>query len=225
VRGTAAGVGASWFPLLEQAGHVVHTPTLTGLGDRAHLARADISLDQHAQDVVALLEMEDLRDVTLVGHSYGGAVIGIAAARARTRIRQLIYLDAFVPERGSRVIDYLLPLDRREAIVKAGEASGYVAAIPPQALGVTDLKDVEWINARLARQPYTAFSQPMMVDLPADLPRGYIACTQPASGSFGQFAAKFKTDPAWRYQELATGHNAMIIAPALLARTLMDWAG
>jgi pimeloyl-ACP methyl ester carboxylesterase len=94
-------------PLLTAAGHRVYTPTLTGLGDRAHLARPDVNLDTHIQDVVAFLEMEDLRDVMLVGHSYAGMVISAVAERARPRLRSLVYLDAFVPENGKRMIDYI----------------------------------------------------------------------------------------------------------------------
>jgi pimeloyl-ACP methyl ester carboxylesterase len=211
-------------PLLVQAGHAVHMPTLTGLGERAHLSRPGVDLELHVQDVLALLEAEDLNDVTLVGHSYGGFVIAAVAQRARPRLKQLIYLDAFVPEAGQRVIDYLLPLDRRQAIVKAGEQSGYVAPIPPQAHGVTDAQDIAWITPRLARQPFATFTQPMPAAADALLPRSYIACAQSAGGSFGPFATRLKDDPAWRFRELATGHNAMIIAPQLLACTLMEWA-
>lgn len=211
-------------PLLVQAGHAVYVPTLTGLGERAHLSRPDIDLALHVQDVLALLQAEDLNDVTLVGHSYGGFVIAALAQRARPRLKQLIYLDAFVPEAGQRVIDHLLPLDRRQAIVEAGEALGYVAPIPPQAHGVTDAQDIAWITPRLARQPFATFTQPMPAATDALLPRSYIACAQSAGGSFGQFATRLKADPAWRLRELATGHNAMIIAPQLLARTLMELA-
>jgi pimeloyl-ACP methyl ester carboxylesterase len=208
-------------PLLERAGHAVYTPTLTGLGERAHQGRADIGLREHVQDLLAVLETEDLREVTLVGHSYAGFVIGTVAARSRGRVRQLVYLDAFVPEPGQRVIDHLLPLDRRQAIVAAGEANGFVAPIPPQALGVTDAADIAWITPRVARQPYASFSQPALEQPGAELPRSYIACTQPASGSFGQFAARVRQDSTWRYRELATGHNAMVIAPQALAQTLL----
>jgi pimeloyl-ACP methyl ester carboxylesterase len=211
-------------PLLERAGHAVYTPTLTGLGERAHQGRADTGLREHVQDLLAVLEMEDLHDVTLVGHSYAGFVIGTVAARARARVRQLIYLDAFVPEPGQRVVNYLLPLDRRQAIVAAGEANGFIAPIPPQALGVTDAADIAWITPRVTRQPYASFSQPALEQSGADVPRSYIACTQPASGSFGQFAARVRQDSTWRYHELATGHNAMVSAPQALSQVLLQWA-
>ena len=213
-------------PLLEQAGHTVFAPTLTGLGDRAHQSRPDIDLEQHARDLVAMLDAEDLTDATLVGHSYGGFVIAAVAPRARPRLKQLIYLDAFVPDAGRCVVDYLLPLERRQAIVKAGEETGFVAPIPPQAHGVTDALDIAWITPRLARQPFATFTQPMPLaaEGQAPLPRSYIACAQSAGGAFGPFAARFRNDPGWRFRELATGHNAMIIAPQLLARALIELA-
>jgi pimeloyl-ACP methyl ester carboxylesterase len=234
-KGSIVLVHGAWYggwcwkkltPLLVQAGHAVYAPTLTGLGDRAHQSRPDIDLDQHVRDLLAVLEVEDLNDVTLVGHSYGGFVIGAVALRARARLRQLIYLDAFVPDSGQRVVDYLLPLERREAIVKAGQVSGFVAPIPPRAHGVTDEQDIAWITPRLARQPFATFMQPMpsAPEAPPALPRSYIACAQSAAGAFGPFAARFRNDPAWRFRELATGHNAMIIVPQLLARTLTELA-
>ena len=94
-------------PLL--GGHDVYAPSLTGLGERKHLARADVDLDTHIADVVSLLEMEDLCDVVLVGHSYGGMVITGAADRAPERIGRLVYLDAFVPENGKCTLDYVVP--------------------------------------------------------------------------------------------------------------------
>lgn len=211
-------------PLLERAGHPVYTPTLTGLGDRVHQARADIGLGDHVQDLLALLEMEDLREVTLVGHSYAGFLIGTVAARARQRVRQLIYLDAFVPEPGQRLVDYLQPLPRREAIMAAGQAQGFIAPLPPQAFGVTDAADIAWLTPRLTRQPYASMSQPMLEPPGADVPRSYIACTQPPSGSFTQFAARLRQDSSWRFHELATGHNAMVIAPEALSQVLLKWA-
>src|SRR5262245_12927354 len=93
--------------LLRDAAQDVYTPTLTGLGERAHLARHEVDLETHIQDVVAVLESEELRGVTLVGHSYAGMVISGVAARVTGRISHLVYLDAFVPESGKCVLDYL----------------------------------------------------------------------------------------------------------------------
>ena len=115
--------------LLRDAGHEVYTPTLTGLGERAHLARPDIDLDTHIQDVVAVLEAEELRQVTLVGHSYGGMVISGAAARTSGRIGHLVYLDAFVPEAGKCLLDYVG--ERAAAMREAAATQGEGWTLPP----------------------------------------------------------------------------------------------
>jgi pimeloyl-ACP methyl ester carboxylesterase len=213
-------------PWLARAGCEVHTPTLTGLGERAHLGSRETTLQTHVQDLQAVLQMRDLRNMILVGHSYGGMVISLLAERERARIRQLVYLDAFVPEDGKRVVDYLLPLQRREAIVKVGAETGFVPPVPASALGVTDAADLAWINERVVRQPFATFTEAVRLTAPAGagLPRAYIACVEPASGSFGPFAAKVRGDPGWKFMALRTGHNAMVTAPRDLATALLALA-
>ena len=96
-------------PLMRAAGHELWTPTYTGLGERAHLGHADVSLDTHIQDIVAVLETEDLTDVILIGHSYGGMVATGVADRARARVAKLVYLDAFAPTDGQAIFDLVPP--------------------------------------------------------------------------------------------------------------------
>lgn len=213
-------------PLLVAAGHAVYTPTLTGLGDRAHLARPDINLDTHIQDVVALLEMEDLRDVMLVGHSYAGFVISAVAERAQPRLRSIVYLDAFVPENGKSLLDYIPQPERRAATAKTGRATGYVSPIPLKVFGVTREEDLAWANPRIVKQPFGTFEQPVQLSRPAasGLPRAFIAATNPAMGTFNQFAEVIKKDPSWKFYDLPTGHDAMITAPQDLARILQELA-
>jgi pimeloyl-ACP methyl ester carboxylesterase len=114
-------------PLLRQRAHLVFTPTLTGLGERSHLARAEVGLDVHVTDVVNVLKYEDLHDVILVGHSASGAVITGVADRAPTQIALVVYLDAFVPEDGQAVLDLITPERRQmmEALVKT-EGHGWL---------------------------------------------------------------------------------------------------
>lgn len=96
-------------PLLRVAGHDVHAPTLTGLGERAHLLCPEITLSTHVQDIVALLKYEDLQGVVLVGHSYGGMVMTAVAEEVSERLAQLVYLDAFVPLDGQALGDLADP--------------------------------------------------------------------------------------------------------------------
>ena len=90
--------------LLRQKGFDVYRPQLTGQGDRVHLARPDIGLNTHIDDVVNTILYEDLRDIVLVGHSYGGMVISGVADRVPDRIKRLVYLDAMVPNDGDSVV-------------------------------------------------------------------------------------------------------------------------
>lgn len=205
-------------PLL--SGYDVHCPTLSGLGDRAHLARPDTGLADHVADVVAVLELDDLRDVVLVGHSSGGAVITGVAQRCPYRLRELVYLDAFVPAPGQSVFD-LLPAARREHFLGLVDGSGRVVLDPETAMdgwGLTAAADRAWVGPRLRPFPVGALRDPLPADPVPELPRRYIHCTvKPAGDSFAGFADAARTDPSWRFDELETGHDAMITAPDALA--------
>lgn len=89
--------------LITEKGAIVYRPTLTGQGERVHLANKDIGLDTHINDVVNAILYEGLKDVILVGHSYGGMVITGVADKVPGRIKRLVYLDAFVPNDGESV--------------------------------------------------------------------------------------------------------------------------
>jgi len=149
-------------PLLRAKGHDVFTPTLTGLGDRAHLARPDVGLDTHIQDVVAMMEMEGLLDVTLVGHSYAGAVVQGVADRVPSRIARMVYLDAYVLENGKSLADYI-PAERREGFLKSGEQGGF-PPFPPQAFGVTKQKILLSLTLTLVMRPVGALIFGLLAD-------------------------------------------------------------
>jgi len=210
--------------LLRRAGHEVYAPSLTGLGERKHLARREIDLETHIEDVVQLLEMEDLRDVALVGHSYGGMVITGAADRAAWRIGRLVYLDAFVPESGKCLLDYVVP-ERALRMREQGERTGWVTPPPMSLWGLTDLKHLDFVGPREVRHPYAAMTQEIRLTNHAEttlLPKTFIYCSSPSTGSFDGFAARYRDDPAWRFHELKTGHDAMILMPEEVARLLLQ---
>ena len=151
-------------PLLQERGHDVYTPTLTGLGERSHLAHQEIGLDIHIHDIVNVLKYEDLSGVILVGHSSSGMVITGVADRVPELLSHLVYVDAFVPEDGQSMWD-IIPPDRRpamEALVKT-EGNGWLlprfAALPwekfvPEVWRVTDEADLRWMLARLGPTPF-----------------------------------------------------------------------
>jgi pimeloyl-ACP methyl ester carboxylesterase len=209
--------------LLRKAGHEVYAPSLTGLGERKHLG-GRVDLDTHINDVLNLIEMEDLHDVVLVGHSYGGMVVTGAADRMPARIARLVYLDAFVPEDGRCLLDYVVP-ERAARMRHEGERAGFVTP-PPMALwGLTAQADLDFVGPREVRHPYATMSQPIRLTNFAELkhiPKTFVYCSSPATGSFDQFAAKYRSDPAWRFHELQTGHDAMILMPREVAALLQS---
>jgi pimeloyl-ACP methyl ester carboxylesterase len=208
--------------LLRDAGHEVYTPTLTGLGERAHLARPEVDLELHIQDLVAMLETEELRQVTLVGHSYAGFVITGAAARVAARIGHLVYLDAFVPEVGKSLLDYVG--DRAAAMREAARAHGEgwkLPPFPPERFGVTSQRDTEWLTKHLVPQPLRTFEQPLPAAGGDKLKRTYVYCSKPAMGAFDQFAERLRDDRKWTFHDVKTGHDAMITAPGDIAKILM----
>jgi pimeloyl-ACP methyl ester carboxylesterase len=209
-------------PLLRAAGHEVFTPTYTGLGERAHQVSRDIDLDTHIADVVAVLECEDLRDVVLVGHSYGGMVATGVADRAVDRTSRLIYLDAFVPGHGQSLFD-MLPAQERARREEGAAAGGDGWLLPPNPPPPdTSPEDVAWITPRRRWQPIGCFAQPLLLKTPdTALPRSYIYCTRLGPGDpFGQFARRFRSDPAWQFFELDASHSPNVTAPEALVRLL-----
>ena len=208
--------------LLRDAAHEVHTPTLTGLGERAHLARPEIDVDAHVQDVVAVLEAEELRNVVLVGHSYAGFVVTGVAARAANRVSHLVYLDAFAPETGKSLLDYAGP--RADALREAARTQGEgwrIPAPPPERFGVSSQRDREWLLRRLVPQPLATFEQPLSAAGGERLKRVYVYCSSPAMGPFDQFAERLREDRKWQYHELKTGHDAMLTAAGDVAKILL----
>jgi pimeloyl-ACP methyl ester carboxylesterase len=157
---------------LRAAGHRVFTPTLTGLGDRAHLIAPNVGLQTFIEDVVSTIDMEDLSDVVLVGHSYGSAVIsGVADARAE-RIRRLVYLDSFMVQSGQSPFDQLPPdmvEARRASPIKAPGSYGETFTMPapaPSAFGIVDAKDAAWAASRLRPHPIKSYEDRLELKRP-----------------------------------------------------------
>jgi pimeloyl-ACP methyl ester carboxylesterase len=226
-------------PLLRDRGHDVYTPTLTGLGERAHLANPEISLATHIEDIVNVLEFEDLQRVILVGNSSGGMVVTGVADRVPKRLAQVIYLDAFVPGDGQSLVD-LLPPDRRQAmdhLVKL-EGQGWLlprfAPLPPEKIlrdiwGVTSDDDVSWALARLRSTPFRHFTDPVKLTKPAtaDVGRVFIRCQQFLPGkhpAFDRHLAMAQQTRGWRARAIETPHLPYVTHPAELADVLLDLA-
>jgi pimeloyl-ACP methyl ester carboxylesterase len=231
VHGAWSGAhGWRWVrPLLRAAGHDVYTPSLTGLGERAHLADPATDLDTHIADVAAALRCEDLRDVVLVGHSYGGMVITGVADRCGDRLAQLVYLDADVPLDGESELD-LVPDDERRGYEEAARERGNGWQVPPpfpDPLPPGLPPDVAWTIERMVPHPLASLAQPIRLSgAPTDLPRTYVLATE---GKEGQptppYVSRVAADPDWRLVRMPADHSAHVTAPDVLARTLLDLVG
>jgi pimeloyl-ACP methyl ester carboxylesterase len=215
----AWGGAWSWnkivVPLLRQAGHTVYPVTLTGLGERAHLGTPDTDLDTHIEDVCNVLFYEDLHEVVLAGHSYGGMVITGVADRMPERLSQLVYLDAAVPSDGEALANGWTPERRAELMARVErEPNGWRLKRDQQPPNPPEL--AEWALARRVDHPVKTFLQPIRLTRgETTLPRTFVYCSadkEPGSPA-AMRADKIKNDPRWRYFELPTLHNLMYHAP------------
>jgi pimeloyl-ACP methyl ester carboxylesterase len=223
----AWSAGWAWkkmHPLMQAAGHRLVTPSYTGLGERAHLAHQGLDLDAHIQDILNVIHCEDLHDIVLVGHSYGGMVATGVADRARDKIAQLIYIDAFVPGDGQSLFD-LNESGRVPSQRAARDGDGW--RVPPmQTPPDTSAADVEWLSARRVPMPIKCFEEKLRLQGgPLTLSRSYIYATRitPAD-TFGRFAQMTKSDPAWRYFEIDASHSPNVTAPEVLMGLLQKIA-
>ena len=218
-----------WRPverLLRAAGHEVFSPTLTGLADRAHLLTRQVNLDTHLTDVTSLLQVEDLTDVVLVGHSYGGIVITGAGTRQAARINRLVYLDAFIPNSGQSGYD-LMPKygpKWRERVKEKGEGWLIPPMLDARSMGIDDPAQQKWLDKKLTPHPSQTFDDALTYDQAAftRLPKTFLRCARYAG--FAPFAAKAKALGFEGGKDLDCGHDAMLAAPELLAGELISLA-
>jgi pimeloyl-ACP methyl ester carboxylesterase len=201
---------------LRSAGHQVLTPTLTGLGERAHLGGPGVGLRTHVDDILGVLRFEDLRDVILVGHSYGGFVVREAADRMADRVRRIVLLDGWGGLDGesmdSRSPDWFLEW------VNSVTADGAIAVPPASLVGVTDEADAAWVERLMTPQPRLTFSEPTRLSgAVADIPGLAVVCTPSAGIPYAEWAAEF----GWGHTVIESGHDAMITVPAEVANVLL----
>lgn len=207
VHGAWAG-GWAWMRVADRLvsrGHRVFAPTLSGLGERSHLAGSSISLTTHINDVVNEIRWKDLTDLVLVGHSYGGFVITGVVEKIAEHIRSIVYVDAFIPSDGQAFADlapeWNLPPD---------------ALIPAQPAVEGDYRDDAdriWVNAKATPQPAGTFSERARISgaYHAIAKKAYVHATVwgPPSNKVAELCA----DPDWRVHEIACGHDIPIEMP------------
>lgn len=218
------GVDGGWAwqgvgKILQKAGHDVYRPTLTGSGERAHLASPSIDLDIHLTDIVNVIRYENLNNVTLVGLSYGGYIIAGVAERIPECLHHLIFLDALVPEDGETLNAIMGPEYSAWAEEQASKYGGGWR-IPPFPV------DADRRTAMLVKPG----SEPLQIGNPA---------TAHLKHTFVHFTAKSADDPlqpimvrmanrakgrGWGYRELAVAHYPILSTPEMIAALLIDLA-
>ena len=208
---------------LRSRGHTVLTPTQTGLGERAHLLSKSITLDTFVEDIVNVIKFEEVKDVILVGHSFGGNAISGTADRIPDKIKQLVYLDAAMLENGQTVFS-LLPPDVVAARTKAAQDSSgglSIPAPPAAAFGLSDPAQQAWLTARLTPHPFGTFNSPLNLKnkIANGLPATYIICSDPMYGPL-QASREVVKKIGMKTVEIKTGHDAMVTLPEKLTDML-----
>jgi pimeloyl-ACP methyl ester carboxylesterase len=218
--------GWIWKPVrkaLQARGHEVFTPTLTGVGERHHLLSAAVTLDTHIADVLNLIRFEELTDIVLCGHSYGGCVVTGVADRIPEKIGALVYLDAFVPDDGQSLHDTLPPEDRNSQL-EAARTFGEGWKVPPIPAEVfnVNLQHRDWVNRQSSPQPLACFQQ--AVRLTGDIRKvthiTYILATGWGPSPFPQFYEKAKSK-GWKTVTFNCGHDVILDRPEELIQELL----
>jgi len=214
---------------LRAEGHEVHAPSLTGLADRSHLLDPGIDLDTHITDVVNLLRYEDLSDVILVGHSYGGMVITGIADRAADRVGRLVYLDAANPRNGQSLVDVAGPVIESTrpmgAVIDGVELVLLPAPGAAAFYGVTDPDDLRWMDERLTGHPWRCFEQKLELtneDALWAIPQYHVVCTSKLLTRDPALMDRARAEG--RLWDIDTGHDLMITEPDQVTKALLEVA-
>ncbi len=205
--------------LLRARGHNVYAPTLTGLAERAHVAPEHVSLSSHIEDIAGLLRYENLTDVLLVGHSYGGMVITGAADREPARVAGMIYIDAFAPENGQSLWD--LAGEQSAAAQRAAALAhdGGKSVPRPPAPANSAPASAARFQPMFTPQPIGTLSEPFISAraAPSWPPRHYVLCKAYNPSPFHAIAARVRGAAGWSYSEFDALHDVVRAAPAMVA--------
>jgi len=209
---------------LQHAGHEVFSPSLTGLGERSHLARPDHNLSTHIQDVVNAVWYEDLRDIVLLGHSYGGMVITGVAERLPDRIQHLVFLDAFQPANGQSLYDIARGPNN------SAPADDNWRVAPPQRSENPDDPEVRWAKERRHPQARACFEEKVTLSRPLEeqpFTLTYIVASErPDPGAFfDDTAERLRGNPRWTVRKVAGAHNMTMTHPNELGGLLLELFG
>jgi pimeloyl-ACP methyl ester carboxylesterase len=211
--------------LLEKKGHKVFVPTMTGLGACSHLLNKDVSLTTHITDTVNLIKWENLSNIVLVGHSYGGMIINGVAEQMADKIASIVFLDAFVPENGeSLAATASQPV--KDAIAAAlGRGDIALKPVPAKVFRVNE-KDQAWVDEKCTPQPIAALTEKATFTGAREriARKAFVRAKGYPSVTFDANLAKLKAMPAWKTYEMTAGHDAMVDQPDRLTEILLEVA-
>ena len=220
--------GCAWRRVadrLRARGHIVFAPTLTGLGERAHLLHPDIDASLHIADVLGLISFEQLDDFVLVGHSYGGCVVSGVAEAMPDAIRSIVFLDAFIPDNGDATIELVQPAVQE--VIRAALARGETTVpVRDAAAFKVNEKDRAWVDALATPQPIGTMTEKLALTGACERIRKktYIRASGYPNVSFDKAYARVKADPSWRTYEVPCGHDVMVDEPDRLTEILLEVA-
>lgn len=229
--------GWCWEPIRERLGangSRVLTPTLSGLGERGHLTDPVPSLQTHIEDIVRVIEWEELEDVTLIGHSYGGMVITAVADRLKSKLRNLVYIDAAVPGDGDDFASQAPgvagdDLQKKRDWFRSLSDDGKWIRIPdPAILGVKTARDLEWFKRRMTRHPLGTWLEPVKFENGGNsgVRKTYILATDPPATLMGYpaHAETAKGGGEWSFRSIHCGHCVMVAEPERTAELILESA-
>lgn len=217
-------------PLLQRAGHQVHTPTLTGVGERFGELTAEVGLSTHIDDIASVMQEQDLENVILVGHSYGCMVITGVAGRLPGRIAQLVFLDGPHPRDGESLADASGGVrDVLEPAKREVDGVELILFPTPELMDIFGLRtpeDVSWAAEHLTPHPWRSLIEPLRLENPEAmraLPRASIDCIESGNRRYSEMVDRSKeADRRW---EIDTGHDLMITEPLKVSEILLELVG
>lgn len=196
---------------LTTKGHTVYAPTLSGLGERSHLAACNIDLTTHVNDIVNEILWKNLEQIVLVGFSYGGLVITGVAEKLAERIASIVYVDAFLPSDGQSFAD-----------ITGWNPDGEMVAppdMPEDAFASRD--DRAWITSKVTPQPVATIKERLRVTgaYQRVAKKIYVQAIG-WHGPFDSLGRALRSDPEWKVIEIDCGHDVANLRPDELAEIL-----
>ncbi|WP_233971158.1 alpha/beta hydrolase [Pectobacterium versatile] len=205
---------------LTAAGFASSALTLTGLAERRDELSRGINLSTHIHDITDTIRQQGWRDVTLVGHSYGGFPATAAAYQLPDTVSHLILLDAFLPAPGEKLLDHAPDLIAAYQTQASRDPTWHIPPLPSLLFGVNEA-DCDWVDSRLTPQPVNTYFEPVaLAPAPPTLKKTYIRCARAAGNYLTTSVQRAQTDPTWQFLTLDSDHDAMIDAPDTLTTLL-----